>query len=447
MGQIKILRVKGMKKRTKNWTLAIIVPLFALLTFLYVDESLSPLSKELLEYKIVERLDNNGQVYLWCFACKTDDVYESAKNIQQKINQTDKSNYEEDIDWDEFDKYKFADNLLICNKFETDCNVFEIANNLTNDKLKLNYFWALARYQSYFEFDFYMSQTYPSEEEPLPNHRALINSQKTYHIWIIKNVLGKNQVEASNLLLEELNNLKKVLMKNDTLLPKLVVAEMIAENLEFASQLIQKKLINPELFYMYKKELSLTKKHKDLTKALKRDYVIYLEMFSNIVSIKKTLKKKERLWLNSQIVKVLYKFVYKPNNTINYLVDDIARILSLTKLPPKEFIKQVNRKSTINKPNKVKNYLGNYYVKPHEINYYVDYIARVHSLHNKMILLKSLIKYGSIKSIDGALSSKDFGFKNIFNDELPYFEDSLYCFNSIESKYVETKHKCLKVLD
>ena len=64
-----------------------------------------------------------------------------------------------------------------------------------------------------------------------------------------------------------------------------------------------------------------------------------------------------------------------------------------------------------------------------------------------MILLKSLIKYGSIKSTDNALSNKDFVFKSVFNDELPYFEDSLYCFNSIDSKHVETKHKCLKVLD
>lgn len=436
-----------MKKRTRNWTLTIMISLFALLTFLYVDDSLSPLSKELLEYKIVEQLDDNGQVYLWCFACKTDDVYESAKNIQQKINQTNKRNYKEDIDWDEFDKYKYTDNHMFCNKFKTDCNVFEIANNLTKDKLKLDYIWALERYQRYFEFDFYMSQTFPSEEEPLPNYKALTNSQKIYHIWIIKNVLEINQGEVSNLLLEELNNLKKVMVRSDTLLPKLVAAAMISENLEFTNQLIQRKIINPELFNMYSKKLSLSKIHTDLTKAFKRDYVTYLEMFSNYVSIKKILKKKERLWLNSQIVKVLYKFVYKPNNTINYLVDDIARILILTKLNPKEFIEQVNRKLKINKPNKIKNYLGNYYVKPHKINYYVDYIARLHSLHNKMILLKSLIKYGSIQSTQKALSNSEFEFMNIFNGELPYFEDSLYCFNSIESKEVKPKDRCLKILD
>jgi len=421
--------------------------LLSLLTFLYIDDSLSPLSKELLEYKIVEKLDDNGQVYLWCFACKTDDVYESAKKIQQNINQVKNRNYKDDINWNEFDKYEYIDDLMFCDKFKTGCDVFELANNITINKLKLDYTWALDRYQRYLEFNFYMSQTYPSEEEPIPNWRALTNSQKIYHIWIIKNVLGEHQVEANNLLLEELNNLKKVLIKNDALLPKLVVAAMISENLEFTNQLIQKKLINPELFNMYSKELSFSKIHTDLAKALKRDYVLYLEMFTNFVSIKKTLKKKERLWLNSQIVKVLYKFVYKPNNTINYLVDDIARVLILTKLNPKEFIEQVNRKLTINKPNKIKNYLGNYYVKPHKINYYVDYIARLHSLHNKMILLKSLIKYGSIESTDNALSHNEFGFKNIFNDELPYFEDNLYCFSSIESKNLETKHKCLKILD
>jgi hypothetical protein len=63
-----------------------------------------------------------------------------------------------------------------------------------------------------------------------------------------------------------------------------------------------------------------------------------------------------------------------------------------------------------------------------------------------MILLKSLINYRTIEHVKKAIKTNDFGYRNIFNDELPYFGDGMYCFNSIESEVVKPKDICLKIL-
>jgi hypothetical protein len=75
-----------MNKLFKKGLILFIITLIGLMVFLWFDDSLTPLSKEILEYEIKHQPDDNGEVYIWCLECKTSNVYASGVEIVKRIN-------------------------------------------------------------------------------------------------------------------------------------------------------------------------------------------------------------------------------------------------------------------------------------------------------------------------------------------------------------------------
>ena len=423
----------------------IITLLLLLLTYLFVDDSKTPFSKELLDYKTIEQLNDNGEVFLWCFACKTNKVYMTAKKIQKQIIQHEKKNFKTEIDWEGMKFYQFDDKSLLCAKFELSCDVLKLTLINLDNNLYAKYNWAIQRYLQYIQFDIFVSQTYPSMNGPTPNYRNITNAQKILHLWLLQQVSVKNIGHIIALIHKELFSLKNILIQSDTLMTEMITVALISENLELVNLLIQKDYVSIDLLKKYGDDLSLTEAHHDLTPALKRDFTLYTDTFSDYVSMNKIIEKNNNIWFNNILYKILMKFVYKQNLTLNTITKKFSEHLLITRLSAREFFDEIPFVQN-NDFNKWRNYFGSYLLKSYKTATYEDYTARIHNLHNKMILLKSLINHGTIEQVKKAIESNKIEYKNIFNDDLPYFENNLYCFSSIESDVVKLKDRCLRVL-
>ena len=185
-------------------------------------------------------------------------------------------------------------------------------------------------------------------------------------------------------------------------------------------------------------------KHYDLSNALKRDQVIWVNAYKEKSDVGEILETKTTL--NKILARFLYKFAFKPNMTTNFITQDLDVPLTLTRLKPQSFFEQAPSIADKEEMSQFRNFLGHRSMKEVKAFPLHEYTARIHSLHNKMVLLKSLIHYGSVDAIKSNIDSDAFSYKNLFNNELPYFKDNQYCFGSLEGISTRPKDLCLRVL-
>ncbi len=435
-----------MNKIFKKGLILFIITLIGLTVFLWFDDSLTPLSKEILEYEVKHQPVDNGEVYLWCFSCKTDDVYTAGSELVSRVNEYIKSNnFSEDFEYKN-EHHNFASEGILCDKFDDACDIFTVADSIAHDQFTNDYNWAINRYFEYLSFEHYIDQTHPNFAAPLPSYKDIVNAQKTYHLSLLSDSnLNVNLLIGK--LSEELIKTKRVLGKVDALIQRMILAVLIGENIELVNQLQQKRLLEGVDLTLYLAQLTISKKHFDLTAVLKRDYVGVLDFYDESSDIAEMVEKKKTSSLNKVFLKFLFKFVYKPNMNINFITYDLVQPLSLTTMKPKQFFNEAQYVPKKEEMNQYRNFLGHRAMKKLKPSNWHEYTARIHSLHNKMILLKSLIHYGSIDEINNNLNSDDFSHKNLFNDELPYFERGHYCFSTLEGILARPKDLCLRIIN
>jgi hypothetical protein len=417
------------------------------MVFLWFDDSLTPLSKEILEYEIKHQPDDNGEVYIWCLECKTSDVYASGVEIVKRINDimsSGENTYDEINDNYEF--HQFYNSDMLCEKFENDCNVFDIIDTADIQQLTSKNNWAISRYLTYLNHNHFSSQIFPDYDEPYPSYRNLITAQRVYHLSLLDSLDKKNIAQIVSELTEELILTKNVLGESESLYHRMISVVLVSENVEFVNQLYQKGYMHKLDLTKYVSELFISKTHHDLARGFKRDHVIWVDVIRTKHEITDALKKKKASFLTKFYTKFLYKLAYKENMTINYVTEDLVAPLKLTTLKANEFFKEAQNMPKKERMNKFRNYLGRKAFNKHVPFTLHEYIARIHSLHNKMNLLKSLFHFGSIEAMKQTTESTEFPHKNLFNDELPYFEENNYCFSTLEGIRTRPKDLCLRVL-
>lgn len=437
-----------MNKVIRKGFILFITTFIGLVVFLWFDDSLTPLSKEILEYKIKHQPDDNGEVYVWCLECKTSDVYASGEEIVKRIKDIMSSgqNAYDEIN-DNYEFHQFYNSDMLCEKFDNDCNVFEIIGTTDIQQLTSQNNWAISRYLTYLNHNHFTGQTFPDYDEPYPSYRNLITAQRVYHLSLLDSLDKENIAQIISELTEELILTKKVLSKAESLIHKMISAVLVSENVEFVNQLFQKSYIHELELTEYVSELFLSETHHDLARGFKRDYVIWVDVVRTKHEISEVLQKKEFSFLTKFYLKILYKFAYKENMTINYVTEDLYVPLRLTSLEPDVFFKEAQNIPKKERMNKFRNFLGRRAFDKHVPFTLHEYIARIHSLHNKMNLLKTQIHFGSMESVKEAIQAAEFPHKNLFNNELPYFEENNFCFSTLEGIRARPKDLCLKVVN
>ena len=184
-----------MNKLLKKGLILFIITFFGLLIFLWFDDSLTPLSKEILEYEVKHQPDDNGNVYIWCFSCKTDDVYKAGTDVVQQANELISLNgsYEDFVDG--YERLKFPDENLVCGKFDDECDVFKNSSKIDHKLFSTEFAWVVNRYHEYLTFNYYTQQVVPDYDAPYPSYRNLIYAQNVYHLTLLfDEVNTKNQL-------------------------------------------------------------------------------------------------------------------------------------------------------------------------------------------------------------------------------------------------------------
>ncbi|MFC3194082.1 hypothetical protein ACFODZ_07500 [Marinicella sediminis] len=425
--------------------IAVITPVMMLV--LWLDDSLTPLSERVLNYQVPMHKEDNGEVYLWCFKCQTDDVYQAALTVLEDMNSAISADvFNEEGIMDDFERYEFRNTDLLCAKFEPDCDVFEEVGGDHIDQYLNDHQWAMDRYQKYLGFSHYSFQLELSEESPLPAYKSLIYAQRLYHMALLKRYADDQPDVLLNKLEEELSKTKVVLSRADILIHKMIVVVLISENLELANQLFQLGYFQSTDFSGYEAELSLDKQHHDLTEAFIRDYDYWVWLVSQWFNADDLFKEKKTSFFNKFLGKVIFKYLYKPNMTTNYVVEDIEFPAKLTVLDPDDFWREVKNVPEKKRTNKFRNFLvWRAFKKPNKIQHH-QYTARIHSLHNKMRLLKNLFASGSVEAMVLSLESGQVPHTNVFDGSLPYVGDGTQCFTSISLVAADEELICLSIL-
>ena len=414
--------------------------LLIFLVYLWQDDSLTPLSRSILEYKPEPVLEDNGQIYLWCFACEVEDVYAEALKTVAKIQQaTALDQYLET--YTDASYYTFDDESLLCTKFESDCDVFQLAQSVEPENYNTTYAWAIERYQTYLNFQNYVEQTAFYMDSPIPEYKNLINAQKVFHIKLLIDSKPDGQLMHAALT-EELIKLKKILAQSHLLISKIITATMIGENLEMVNQLIQSEMLEVKDLDAYQNALLLNHAHFDLCETMKIEYVMHVHfLIENDFSGK--FIKKDANWYKKFVGEIIYKLIYKKNMAINFITSDFENLIPMCQMDAQEFAKFIKTPKEKKKINRLRNYLGHKIFNDLPMPQFYDYFARIHSLHNKMILLKSIMNTGSKKIIENKMTS---GVTNLYNNEPPYVEDQQYCFSGIKDLQYRPQDICLKLL-
>ncbi len=436
-----------MKKILKKGLLLGLIALIALLAFLWFDDSLTPLSKEVLAYEVTQQVEDNGEIYIWCFACKASDVYGAGEELVKRANeliQTD--GVHEDGFYKHYEYHQFENDDILCEKFANDCDVFELVKNTDVLKFNADNGWAINRYLTYLSHNHFIEQTYPDYDAPLPSYRDLTNAQRTYHLSLLVGYKYENTHQLLLSLTDELIQTKKALRKVDTLIQRMILTALVAENIEFMNQLFQKGYFYETDLSAYEKELNLSQSHHDLTGPYKRDYVIWVNAYADASNLTNIIKDKNASFLKKYIVAQLYKYVYKPNMTTNYITSDLTRPISLTTLPADLFFQRAQTHPPKKAMSQLRNFLGHRALNKVKPSPLYEYTARIHSLHNKMILLKALFDFGDIETLQAALNQPKFPHKNLFNKQPPTIENDHFCFGTLLGIRNRPKDLCLKVV-
>jgi len=431
----------------KKGLIFITVTTLLLMLVLWFDDSLTPLSQEVLSYQVQIQKEDNGEVFLWCFECQTDDVYQAALMVVNQVNdELVSGTFNEDDVLAEFELYEWQNTEVLCEKFESDCDVFEIMKDDDVSQYLSAHQWAIDRYHQYLGYTFFMDQIGPSDDMPLPGYGVLGDAQRLHHMSLLMRYGADQPDQLLGELTEELMKTKSVLLKANSLIQKMVQVNLISENLELVNQLYQRGYLHNVDLSAFEAQLSLDIKHHDLSAVFKRDYWFWVEFVRKKIDFNKLLENKKTHILNKLFGQVFIRFIYKPNMTINHVTEDIHLPVMLTVLNPMDFYKRARDIPKKQPTSRFRNFLiWRAFKEPKKITFQ-DYTARIHSLHNKMRLLKNLFFSGSVTAMTADIESGQVRYTSLFDGSLPYVDDEKMCFNSISRVAAHDEYICLSIM-
>ncbi len=420
-----------------NFDLAQIIRSIALI---YTDDKLDPEVEEYINHQPEIIWEDNAYVYLWGMNVKTDNPYETGKEILEKLLEEDKLyEYEQhplELGFlNDYPLYQTPENDLLCKKHEKECIEKILKNKKNVDLLLSGYGFYKSRYITFLSFHHFSQIADTRMESAIPSFSTISIAQKIYHISLLQKLDN-----ITNPLLNELNQLKNLLKQADTLIAKMIVLSLIDENIELFNYLYQKGISNLNTETNQSKFKPLSSSEMSLYKAMYEEHSKWMKMLFDWTSdINRLVKpKKNRTPFTQGIIRLLYFFSSKPNLTVNTQYNGIVKhLLRITKLPPKLFYQEYLLFNNNVQQDQIRNYTGHMLMSYSNGDYLV-YQARVFDIDMKLQLMRLIIHSESIDNLkinNNYLSSYD--------QTIPFKEKDKWCYSGIAKMFPE--FRCLNI--
>ncbi|WP_435235944.1 hypothetical protein ACR30L_19765 [Psychromonas sp. PT13] len=332
------------------------------------------------------------------------------------------------------DKSIFPEDELLCSVGQSECMTV-IDNNLDRipQLLSKNTLF-IKRYQTFLHLDDYHTLTQPSVDEPFPPYEYLSMATRIINLQQIWQASQGKQAQAINALYQSHEQLRKLLTKQDMLIGKLIVLNLLSENIDAINLLAMTHNLT-----LSTPLLLLTKQDRSLVNSFSRDarggYQLYskLDRAENIFSSNLS---------SPHIPSWVTRILYKPNMTTNQSNKWYLYFAMLSELPANEFVQEVQLSDRIPaiKTHWIRNSIGTVLSQVSVPNYQ-EYIADFWDMDSKIQLFNAALNNNEISDIIDTTKSIYADQKNI----APYLSEDKkqLCFDS--PIHSEPKYNCLKI--
>ena len=260
--------------------------------------------------------------------------------------------------------------------------------------------------------------TRPSAYDPMPPFTYIAQASDLVNRESIKELKDLNSGHAVSLAMDNIVNLRRNLVQQDTLIGKMVYLKLLSENIDFA-YLIARRIREKPIIEIS----SLTKKEKEVEKVFAREFTISNNMFTEEIGTKLPD------WVS--------KLIFKPNMTINALVPFYNGVIRNAGLSHLEFAAEIagDQQQEIRK-SWVRNPLGTVFSNMLSVvpSLFDPYLIRIFDLDAKITLFNAAMKISTPELLVGSLRSPYFesehdvylsedGRKICFDGPLPMHRD------------------------
>lgn len=234
----------------------------------------------------------------------------------------------------------------------------------------------LARYQQLLTLDDFRTLTQASPAEPISPFLLLIRSQRLYHLTLLG---GDDPAAQLAQLVAEHQQLRRLLARQDQLVGKVVVINLVANNLELMAGLLarQPQLEKPPL-------PALSDEERDFSLALAHEFAL------NASGYRQLADSPELFEVGGHLPLVISRALYKPNMSINTSFAFFQQVSEVAALPQAQFAEAPPLASDPEEYRwSARNYVGNILTAIAAPDF-VGYIAIGHDLNSKIALFNGI---------------------------------------------------------
>lgn len=382
--------------------------------FFHSDDDLSLKAQEWVN-KLEQDRNSSSEAFIYLngiMAAQDEDVmsvgsarFAAYRKAEDLAKPTDEGINFEDYPVDKEISRPSRDSEIYCRLSEVDC-LEKVLNNRSGWRTELNEFAVLLqRYRTFIKFTEYTTLSKPSVYEATPRIEYLNYGNR---LSILDSLLlaGQGNLEAAiDLLNSEIKSLRIHLLIADNLIYKLIVAAMIANNLDAMAYVSNR--------YNYYKKLDiphLTSDELSMKEPALREfgmaYAIYTSLDGN----------PELFETGGNTPAWFVRAIYKPNKTINESIPSFEKLIELSSLSQQEFAQyKVPENPQIEREIDFDNFVGSVLNGIAGPNFH-EYVARLFDLNCKITLVNYIVENREKQLINPYYPQQQDAFKSSDNE-------------------------------
>lgn len=261
---------------------------------------------------------------------------------------------------------------------QDDCFEHAIADPAGADTLVRANPVLLDRYRRVLAMDAYRTNIEPSLNEPMLPLKALVIGQQIFHLDLLGRARAGQGVPVHRELNTELELLRAWLVRSDAFMLKIAAVSLVNRNLELQARLFRRGWIPPP-----EVPAPLTEAERSFEQPMRRR-VRELEVFYRSELPPGSV---------STMGRFAWRFVFKPNMTLNAEFPVYLQVAELSRLPPAAFAVEVAvRPPVMPMPTGARNSYGDLLLTVAGMDYRL-YASRIQDLDAKMKLLNVLPEF------------------------------------------------------
>ena len=326
-----------------SWSIIVVVIISGVL-LLWWDEALDPQVQVWLDYneRSVAAHDNGYFTLMGLFAAPADDPHEVGRKRVQAyelaLAATPEAGHLEYEDYPSSLRLRAGEEFqFLCQVEKWACvsRILEQAGTVV--AVTEQHRVLLDRYRSLYDFPAFHSTATPGIDEPVVPYHLLDSLNRLLGVRLSLEFHFGSRLKAVEDLIRDMQFLRRLLADSDQLRMKLLVLEMLVRDLHLLAQLFDSHL------YLHEYLPNLDDILVDLSAAESTVSACVRREFEVLVNLMLTLESTSPLNLDARLPAWVMKLLFKPNATVNRLLENYQLIDELTALPPSELARKLSQ--------------------------------------------------------------------------------------------------------